>query len=84
MPVYEYRASGKGCGRCTNGFEVRQSMSDAALEKCPACGRPVARVIQKVGVLHKTSDLMSPSNLRSKGFRKFVKSSAAGGYREET
>lgn len=39
MPFYEYR--------CTKGhqFEVRQSMSDEALEKCEVCGAKASRVL---------------------------------------
>jgi putative FmdB family regulatory protein len=34
MPTYEYM-----CKECGHGFEVTQSMSDAALTDCPQCGR---------------------------------------------
>lgn len=34
MPVYEYR-----CAACRNVIEVQQSMSDAKLKKCKACGK---------------------------------------------
>ncbi len=34
MPTYEYR-----CKSCAHEFEHFQSMKDAALRKCPACGK---------------------------------------------
>lgn len=40
MPAYEYI-----CDDCATRFEQRQKMSDAALEKCPACGGAVHRLI---------------------------------------
>jgi putative FmdB family regulatory protein len=42
MPTYEYV-----CQNCTHEFEQFQSMRDAALTKCPACGKP--RLKRKVG-----------------------------------
>ena len=34
MPIYEYR-----CGACGHHLEALQKMSDAALRKCPDCGK---------------------------------------------
>lgn len=34
MPTYEYR-----CNACSHEFEAFQSMKDAALTKCPKCGK---------------------------------------------
>jgi putative FmdB family regulatory protein len=34
MPIYEYR-----CKSCEEELEVLQKISDAPLEKCPACGQ---------------------------------------------
>jgi len=38
MPTYDYR-----CDACGHRFEAFQSMSEAALEACPACGKPKLR-----------------------------------------
>ena len=35
MPFYEYQ-----CGACGHHHEELQKVSDRALRKCPACGRP--------------------------------------------
>src|SRR5262249_34441376 len=34
MPIYEYR-----CGACSHELEALQKVSDAALRKCPECGK---------------------------------------------
>jgi putative FmdB family regulatory protein len=40
MPAYEYR-----CDSCEVRFEIRQKMSDSALDTCPECGGHVHRLI---------------------------------------
>ncbi|MBI2516822.1 MAG: zinc ribbon domain-containing protein [Opitutae bacterium] len=42
MPTYEY-----ACTKCGHELEAFQSMKDAPLKKCPACGRPALR--RKIG-----------------------------------
>ena len=46
MPFYQYQATdpAASCGKCKDGFDLRQAISDPALETCPWCGAPVARV----------------------------------------
>ena len=46
MPIYAYQAKEPeaSCEKCKGGFDLRQSLSDPALEACPWCGAPVARV----------------------------------------
>jgi len=51
MPTYEYE-----CTSCGNNFEAFQSMSDAPLTSCPACGKRVRRLINGgTGVIFKGS-----------------------------
>lgn len=59
MPVYVYEAkdAAKGCARCRAGFEARQSLADARIERCPDCGAEVFRVIQPAGLGHSRTDL---------------------------
>ena len=38
MPTYEY-----ACTKCGHEFEQFQSMRDAPLKKCPACGKPALK-----------------------------------------
>lgn len=48
MPIYEYRCS--NCG----GFEVKQSIKDDPLTKCPTCNAQVQRLIGKnIGIIFK-------------------------------
>ncbi|RLV55109.1 zinc ribbon domain-containing protein [Aeromicrobium phragmitis] len=50
MPMYQYQ-----CSDCTEGLEVRQSFSDAALTECPSCGGRLRKVFGSVGVVFKGS-----------------------------
>ncbi|MGA2158777.1 MAG: zinc ribbon domain-containing protein [Dehalococcoidia bacterium] len=47
MPIYEYRATGKGCGYCARGFDTLQKMSDSPLTHCPKCGVAIRRVVSR-------------------------------------
>jgi putative FmdB family regulatory protein len=68
MPVYEYEHSAEACGR-GRVFEVRQSMHDTPLSRCPQCGAPVRRILSAAFV----SSQKSNSELRDLGFTKLVK-----------
>ena len=59
MPIYVYEAedAGSSCDECRGGFEIRQSLAESRLEKCPKCGAPVIRVIQAPGLTHSRTDL---------------------------
>lgn len=59
MPVYVYEAeNGKSaCDECRGGFEIRQSLAEEKLVRCPKCGAPVIRVIQAPGLTHSRTDL---------------------------
>lgn len=68
MPVYEYEHIRRGCG-IGRRFEVRQSMQERPLTRCPHCGKPVRKLISLVGVRTPRSD----SELKDLGFTKLVK-----------
>ena len=59
MPIYVYEAkdSERGCDKCRGGFEIRQSINDPKLERCPSCGAAVLRVVQAPGLGHSRTDL---------------------------
>ena len=59
MPVYVYEAKEKtrGCPRCSEGFEITQSIKDDRLDRCPDCGAEIYRVIQAPGLTHSKTDL---------------------------
>jgi putative FmdB family regulatory protein len=40
MPIYEYR-----CHKCGQTLEMMQKFSDAPLNRCPACGGKVSKII---------------------------------------
>jgi len=68
MPIYEYEHIKKSC---TMGkvFEIKQSINDKPLNKCPECSRP----IQKIMSLGNISTPKGNSELRDLGFTKLVK-----------
>lgn len=59
MPQYVYEAKKpeNGCAKCSQGFEVMQSISDDKLTQCPNCGAEIFRVIQAPGLGHSQTDL---------------------------
>ena len=75
MPLYEYQlVTGEGCEYCAEGFEVRQSMSDEALDGCPKCGCVVKRAISapSINTRQSTKSRLSDKNLKRHGFKKLV------------
>jgi len=57
VPIYVYR-----CGQCGATVERRQSFSDAPLTECEACGGPLQRVLQPVGIIFKGSGFYVTDN----------------------
>ena len=54
MPAYEYL-----CKQCSHRFDVRQKMSDAAIDVCPECGGKVVRLISGgAGAITKSSSAL--------------------------
>ena len=47
MPVYEYKAVGKGCRYCRRKFEAIQGMDEEPIGNCPRCGAPVRRLFSR-------------------------------------
>ena len=59
MPIYEYRSkSSSNCPLCKIKFEMRQSIADEPINKCPRCGYEVERIISKSFIL--VVDSLSP------------------------
>jgi len=45
MPLYEYELCDGKCAACGGRFTLRRPLSAAELTKCPACKKPVRKVI---------------------------------------
>lgn len=73
MPIYEYTADDKkkSCDYCKIKFEIKQSISDEALKKCPKCGNKVRKVFSPFGMGHSATSL--DRNAKEKGFHKLKK-----------
>lgn len=87
MPTYEYQAVEikAACDQCRQRFDVQQAMRDEPLKSCPACGKPVRRLVSTFGLSTavSTKSMLSDSNLKSKGFTKLV-NEGGGKYRKVT
>lgn len=70
MPIYVYQAKNpeRGCGKCASGFDVIQSLRDAPLASCPACGAAVERVPTAASVGFSQSNL--DDRAKAAGFTK--------------
>ena len=68
MPVYEYEHIEKPCEK-GKVIEVKQSLSDAPLSRCPQCNKPVRRIMSAPFI----SAPKSNGELRDLGFTKLVK-----------
>ena len=68
MPVYEYEHIEKPC---TQGavIEVKQSIEDAPLDRCPHCNGPIRRIMSAPYINAPKSN----SELRDLGFTKLVR-----------
>lgn len=68
MPIYEYRHK-EMAGNCPDPFEIIELAAKKSLEICPKCKKPVERIVSGFSA-HK--NILSDSNLREKGFSKWV------------
>jgi putative FmdB family regulatory protein len=50
MPIYIYEPVDGKCDRCKGSFEIKQSIHDDSLTKCPTCGKDVRKCIAPVNV----------------------------------
>jgi putative FmdB family regulatory protein len=51
MPIYEYRATEKGCRYCRDGFDIKQCIDVKPLSKCPKCRVPTRRLMSRFRIL---------------------------------
>ena len=68
MPIYEYEHIETPCA-LGHIFELRQSLTEKQLSKCPQCKQPVRKLISLVGI----NTPKTNGELRDLGFTKLVK-----------
>ncbi|MBI3580944.1 MAG: zinc ribbon domain-containing protein [Nitrospinae bacterium] len=78
MPIYEYRHL-KKTGSCRERFEIIELARKEPLKVCPDCGQPVEMV---PSIFTGKTNILSPANLKEKGFTKMVRDREKGGYRK--
>jgi putative FmdB family regulatory protein len=67
MPLYEYKLCEGECKACGETFTLRRPLSAPELTKCPACKRPVRKIISSFSTPHKLKPL-SISDAKKAGF----------------
>jgi putative FmdB family regulatory protein len=45
VPIYEYELTEGGCAACGGKFTLRRPLSAKPLTNCPACKKPVRKVL---------------------------------------
>ncbi len=68
MPVYEYEHLEDSCD-LGEIFEVRQSISEQELARCPGCKAPVRKIVSRPNI----STPKTNTELKDLGFTKLVK-----------
>jgi putative FmdB family regulatory protein len=67
MPLYEYELCEGECKICGGKFTLRRPLSAPELTKCPACKKPVRKIISSFSTPHKLKPL-SISDAKKAGF----------------
>lgn len=67
MPLYEYELRDGSCAACGGKFTLRRPLSAAELTQCPACKKPVRKIISTFNSPLKLKPL-SVSDAKKAGF----------------
>ena len=67
MPFYEYELCEGSCAVCSGRFTLRRPVSAPELTKCPACKKPVRKVLSQFNSPVKLKPL-SVSDAKKAGF----------------
>jgi putative FmdB family regulatory protein len=67
MPIYEYEVCEGGCKVCGGTFTLNRPLSAKPLTHCPACKKPVRKIISGFSTPHKLKPL-SVSDAKNAGF----------------
>ena len=70
MPIYEYELVEGECKACGGAFTLNRPLSAAPLTKCPACKKPVRKIISGFTTPHKLKPL-SVTDAKKAGFTVF-------------
>ena len=81
MPIYEYELCEGECKACGGKFALRRPLSAASLTQCPACRKPVRKVISAFNSPMKLKPL-SISDAKKAGF-KVLKRVGKGEYEKQ-
>jgi len=68
MPIYEYELCEGDCKACGGKFTLRRPLSAAVLTQCPACRKPVRKVLSTFNSPMKLKPL-SISDAKKAGFK---------------
>lgn len=81
MPIYEYELCGGECRACGGKFTLRRPVTAPELTKCPACKKPVRKLISAFN----TPTFLKPlsvSDAKKAGFT-VLKKSGKGEYEKQ-
>lgn len=67
MPLYEYELTEGSCKACGGRFTLRRPLSAAPLTQCPACKKPVRKIISSFNT-PTISKPLSISDAKKAGF----------------
>lgn len=67
MPLYEYELCDGSCSACGGKFTLRRPLSAAELTRCPACKKPVRKIISGFSTPTKLKPL-SVTDAKKAGF----------------
>jgi len=69
MPLYEYELCSGDCKVCGGRFTLRRPITAQELTKCPACKKPVRKVLS----LFNSPKSLSISSAKKAGFKVYKK-----------
>jgi putative FmdB family regulatory protein len=67
MPLYEYELCDGNCAACGGRFTLRRPVTAPDLSACPACKKPIRKVISGFNTPHHSRPL-SVSDAKKAGF----------------
>ena len=81
MPLYEYELCEGDCKVCGGHFTLMRPLSAPPLEKCPACKKPVRKILSSFSSPQKLKPL-SITDAKKAGFT-VLKKSSKGEYEKQ-